>query len=151
VTEIQIDWKPFKARDDIANTEVREPWLVAVEMIRDVTHLRIRAEGSWSPMPGVLADCQPDGHAGLALPADRLVISDCAVGALIGRFGGSSAGYGQSGDDADKTKPFPIGKYCVVTVPQKAVVPLFIGFNTIQRPVHVRRLSLTVEGATPTL
>ena len=145
----EIDWKPFKAIDELMTIDVREPWLVAVEMIRDVTHLRIRADGIWSPMPGVLAECEPDGHIALSLPADRLVIPDCPVGALIGRFGGSSAGYQQSGGDAEKVKPFPIGKYCIATVP-KTVGPLFIGFNSLVRPVRVTRLKITVEGATPT-
>jgi hypothetical protein len=145
----EIDWKAFKTIDEISNGQISEPWLLAVEMIRDVTRLRICAEGSWSPLPGVLADCGPDGHSGLSVPADRLVIPDCAVGALLGRFGGSSAGY-QSTADAD-TKPFSIGKYCAVIVPPKAFGPLFIGSNTFARPLKITRLKITIEGATPTL
>jgi hypothetical protein len=151
VSDIQIDWKQFKTLEDIANKDIQESWLLAVEMIRDVTLLRITATGTWSAMPGILAACEPDGHPALAVPTDRLVIPDCAVGALIGRFGGSSAGYQQQSNDAEKTKPFPIGKYRLVLPPAKAAVPLFIGFNTVYRPVRINNLSLTVEGASPTL
>jgi hypothetical protein len=64
--------------------------------------LLIAATGSSTAIPEVLAACGPDGFAGLSLPADRVVLPDAPPGALIGRFGGSSASLKADG-------AFPIG------------------------------------------
>jgi len=67
------------------------PWLKAIECPTDATHLRIEATGEWQLMPGVLAKCDPDGLVGLRVTSDQLLMPDVPAGALIGKFGGSSA------------------------------------------------------------
>lgn len=100
-------------------------------------------------MPGTLTECGANGHTALVLPAAQLIIPNCPVGALIGRFSGGTASYWPAGADGDSNKPFPIGEYCIVTPPDKWIGPVFIGFNILFRPIRVRQLSLTVEGASP--
>jgi hypothetical protein len=144
----EVDWKPYDVFPEIADTSVFDSWLVAVELVIGVSHLRIRAEGRWEPVPGLLAPCGPDGHSGLQLAR---VIEDCAVGALIGRLGGGSAGYSATADAASGQKPFAVGTYCLVTLPSKFAGPLFIAFNTPLRPIRVERLKLAVDAASLTL
>ncbi|MBV8188414.1 MAG: hypothetical protein JOY64_36175 [Alphaproteobacteria bacterium] len=131
---------------------IKEPWRVLARVIRDCTYMRLVVDddGAWR-IPGVDTNCGPDGYAGIEI-GGKTVIDDCAIGALIGRFGGGSAGYStQAATDADKGRPFPIGTYCIMPIPAKSVGPLFVGFNVVARPIQVRRLKITIEGATPTL
>jgi hypothetical protein len=120
------------------------PWIPVVDAIRGATHLRISATGNWSPLPGLLAWCGPDGLGGLVLPADRVVLADAPPGALIGRIGGSSASLKADG-------AFVIGSCCVVAVPAGSIGPLFISFNIAARPVQVMAMTIDVSGATPNL
>jgi hypothetical protein len=160
-----INWSDLPVFE-IAGVDVTEPWIMVVETLRDATHLRIKSEGSWATMGGVLAACGPDGHASLRVHPDQLVVADCPVGALIGKIGGSSASLAGSGPQpaagsgASSTggmttsgadgRPFALGSLCVVTVPATSVGPFFIGFNSVLRPVQVTRLRVTVGTATPT-
>lgn len=147
----EIYWTTVAKFPNIVTQAIWEPWLAAAEVVRDCTHIRLRATGNWS----VLADdrtrtCGPDGYPDLTGP--EKVIADCSVGALIGRFGGSSAGYAiPAADDTAKVKPFSVGSYCIVTVPTRSIGPLFISFNSTCRPIVVNRMTLTIEGANPTL
>src|ERR1044072_325680 len=71
--------------------DVLTTWLMAMEEVAGtVTHLRLKANGRWTPLAG-LSVCGPDGLTGQTFPDDRLIVGDCPVGALIGRIGGSSA------------------------------------------------------------
>jgi hypothetical protein len=129
--------------------EIQQPWLAALDSFGESTLLRVRAEGSWTPFEGLPA-CGPDGLAGVSYPETGLVITDCLVGALIGRIGGSSATLkAASADTANtgETKAFAIGSYCVLRIPEKALGPLFIGFNSLARPVRLQSLTLTLETA----
>ena len=111
---------------------------------RAITAENGEATGSWTALPGLLAPCEPDGLAGLILPADRVVLPDAPPGALIGRIGGSSAGLKADG-------AFVIGSSCVVAVPTGSIGPLFVSFNITGRPVQVANIQIEVNGATPTL
>jgi hypothetical protein len=136
---------------DNETKNVKEPWWMVVEVVRDCTHVRLLVEdGIWA-LPEAKMTCGPDGYAGIEV-GGKPIIDDCAIGALIGRFGGGSAGYSTAAaTDADKGRPFPIGTYCIMPVPIKWIGPLFIGFNVVKRPIQVRKLKIKIEGATPTL
>jgi hypothetical protein len=138
-----VTWNPI-ATQPVQPGAVTAPWLKLVDTIRGASHLMITATGNWNPMPGLLADCGPDGLAGLILPADRVVLADAPPGALIGRFGGSSAGLKPEG-------AFVIGSSCVFAVQPGSIGPLFVSFNITSRPVHLVDIAITVSGATPTL
>jgi hypothetical protein len=112
------------------------PWTVAFENVPDNASLRLIAEGAWRPLPG-LPECGPDGLPGLSW--SDLVTTDCPPGALIGRFGGSTALAKGTGDQA----PFPIGTMTVVKVPEKGG-SLFVSINVLQRPINMTRLRLTI-------
>jgi hypothetical protein len=152
--------------------DVAAPWLVACENVPQAAkYLRLKASGRWTPMSG-LPECGPDGLVGQTFPADRLLVSDCAVGALLGRIGGSSAtlkggaapvGQGgtapaQQGDESKREsaagkvddgpwKPFAVGSHTVIALPENAIGPLFIGFNILLRPVNVRTLAISIESS----
>jgi hypothetical protein len=131
--------------------EVKAPWLLAVELFGDATHLRLMAEaGCWTAMPG-LPECGADGLPGLAVPDSAVLLADCTPAGLIGRVGGSSALL-KVGDTLPEgtDKPFAVGSHCVVKLPPKAVGPLFLGFNLRYRPVSVKALRVKISTATPT-
>jgi hypothetical protein len=130
-----------------------EMWRVAARVIHDCTYIRLEAAGQWQALPeGQAETCGPDGYIGKKFDSKDVLLSDCPGGALIGRFGGSSAAFPVAPTaDADKGKLFPIGSYCIVPVPEKSIGPLFIGFNIVTRPVRILRLTLKIEGANPTV
>jgi hypothetical protein len=146
-----IDWKELKMFE-ISNTDVSAPWILVLDAFGDATHLKIIAEGCWTAMGGSLAECGPDGLAGLSLIPERLIAADCPVGALIGKIGGSSAAATAASAPANplplsEGKAFAIGSHCVTSVPEKSIGPLFVGFNCMARPVKVVRLKIVVAGA----
>lgn len=144
------NWTPRKALEKLEKKDVFESWLVGLKDFEDATYLRIAVEGTWSLPLGQLEPCEPDGYCGLAVPAEKLIIADCPYGALIGRFGGGSAGFLATAADAAAGRPFPLGKFAVVQVPTGSMGPLFIGFNSTIRPVKVDTLSLAIDGSIPT-
>jgi hypothetical protein len=147
-----------------AAEDVTASWLLGWEDLPSAAkYLRLKATGQWTPMSG-LPECGPDGIVGQAFPSDRLILPDCAVGALLGRIGGSSATLKPAGPadrpagpaeaksdsgsvkaDSEESKPFAIGSHAVIKLPETGLGPLFIGFNILLRPVPVRALQLTIE------
>jgi hypothetical protein len=127
------------------NLEIAEPWLVALEELGVSTYLKLVVTGSWTPMAG-LGSCGPDGIHTSAIPDDRLILTDCPAGALIGRVGGSSASLKAATPDAGESKPFAIGSYAVVKLPDNAVGPLFVGFNILIRPLKLEKLEVVILG-----
>jgi hypothetical protein len=150
-----INWTELRTFE-IKDAEITAPWLLLVETLRDATHLQIKAEGSWTPMGGLVASCGPDGLAGLPLLPERLIVADCPVGALIGKIGGSSASVSAAAATPATSPPisegkaFAIGSHCVTNIPEGSIGPLFVGFNCLVRPVRVALLKIVVAGATPT-
>ncbi len=156
-----IDWKELKTFE-ISNRDVSAPWIPVLEAFGAATHLQITAEGGWIAMGGSLAECGPDGLAGLPLIPERLIAADCPVGALIGKIGGSSAAATAATSapvtaatsapanppPTDEGKAFAIGSHCVTRVPEKSIGPLFVGFKCLARPVNVVRLKIVIAGAT---
>ena len=94
-----------------ANTSVTAAWVVAVEHFDPAwTDSKLKAQGQWTALNG-LSKCGPHGLVGRSFPEDRLLLAYCAVGALIGRIGGSSAALKAMAPavDAGEGKPFAVG------------------------------------------
>ncbi len=127
------------------------PWRVAVETLRDITYLQIESQGSWEAAGNHLKPFSPDGHVGLPIQSDRLILPDCPAGALIGRIGGSSATFATVavGAAAAESRPFAIGSHCLVPIPSGSVGPLFIGFNWMPRPLTINTLKIIIRGSAP--
>jgi hypothetical protein len=159
-----INWKQLTEYKIDQPRQITTPWILALDAPRECTHLQIKAEGRWTPAGGLLGECEPDGLLGPPVQTDRLVVPDCPVGALIGKFGGSSASLtpapptpaNPAADPPAKPpaltegKAFAIGSYCVIAIPEKSIGPLYVSFNGLIRPVNVTQLNITVFGATPT-
>jgi hypothetical protein len=150
-----IDWRELTTFER-ANEDIRAPWIpvpVLETLDDDITHLRLRVDGSWTVMGGLLPDCGPDGLPEVPLQLDRLFVGDCPVGALIGKFGRSSAAMmpavAASADPSAivEGKAFAIGSYCAVKVPEKPGTPLFAGFNCVVRPVKLITLKIRIMAA----
>lgn len=128
---------------------VNQAWLLVLESFGEANILRIKAKGRWIPFEGLPA-CGPDGLVNMNYPDAGLILSDCSVGALLGRIGGSSATIKAASADpaaAGETKPFPIGTSCIYRLPEKVIGPLFVGFNCLSRPVRIETIELSVETA----
>jgi hypothetical protein len=127
---------------------VNQAWLFVLEGFGEANILRIKATGKWTPLEGLPA-CGPDGLMSMNYPDTGLILSDCSVGALLGRIGGSSASIKAASADpaAGETKPFPIGTSCIYRLPEKAIGPLFVGFNCLSRPVRIDTIDVSVETA----
>jgi hypothetical protein len=163
-----ISWTEL-ASFELTPRDVFEPWMMATEAVRDATHVRIQAEGSWCVLKGIVADCGPDGHSGLRVAVEHLVLPDCPFGALIGKMGGSSASATvlcalsvaaaattppvgglaaattpPAGGSVQDGKPFPLGVLCVLPISNVVHGPLFIGFNSTLRPIRVNTLKIRV-------
>ncbi len=145
---ITVTWKEI-VTFTLAAGEIAPPWLLALEDLGAATvYLRLKAKGKWSPLSG-LGDCGPDGLAGQSFPEDRLIVTDCPVGALIGRIGGSSATLkaASAAADSGESKPFPIGCHTIVKLPEKTLGPLYVGFNIVIRPMKLTELTVEISGA----
>jgi hypothetical protein len=147
----EIKWESLGDFPNIVGREIYEPWLVAVSPIGDYKYVRLQVSGRWRIPAGAGSACEPYGYTEGAA-ASTTIIADCPVGALIGRFGGGSAGYvkDQTTDAAKAAAPFAIGTECIVPIPKDCVGPLFVAFNSTTRPVFVQSLSIKIEGGNPT-
>jgi len=121
---------------------------MALEQFGVATHLKFVVTGRWVAMAG-LDPCGPDGIYTSAVPDDRLMLAECAAGALIGRVGGSSATVKFAATASADSKPFAVGSYAVVKLPDAAVGPLFLGFNILGRPVRVESLNVEILSGRP--
>ena len=102
---IILTWQPLSPFPR-APGPVTEPWLVACEnMPAAAKYLRLKTTGKWTPMSG-LPECGPDGLVGQTFPTDRLLIPDCAVGALLG----GQVGEGPVGRGRDTLHDFQLGE-----------------------------------------
>jgi hypothetical protein len=142
-----LTWTALPPSYQLQGVDVVEPWL-AMEHDFPVTatYLRLKVTGTWVAFAG-MRECGPDGSVGQSFPEDQLFVPDCAVGAIVGRLGGSSAVLKAQSPDADagQSKPFAVGSLVVVKFPDKFVGPLFLGFNILRRPVKVTSLKVDIE------
>ncbi len=145
-----IKWSPLDSPPDIVGRDIYEPWLVAVSIIPACKYVRLRVSGRWRLPASMDKPCEPYGYTNATAPG-AAIIADFPIGALIGRFGGGSAGYSkEQATDPEKGGPFAIGTECIVPVPKDCIGPLFVGFNSTIRPVFVLSLSMTIESGNST-
>lgn len=142
-----IKWTPLQTFS-LPMSEISTPWVVTPPEIPDgTTHLKFVAKGTWKTIAAMDA-CGPDGMAGREFAAEQLLHADCPVGALIGRFGGSTASLKAPEAEADTeggaTKPFAVGSFAIVKLPKNFVGPVLLGFNLSRRPVNVTSLSVEI-------
>ena len=146
---INLTWNAIGVPFELAaDSVIATPWIMVCEDLGSATtHLKLKATGNWVPMSG-LSSCGPDGLAGQSFSDDNLLLTDCPVGALIGRIGGSSASLKTltPAVDAGEGKPLPVGSQTVLKLPDKFVGPLYLGFNILFRPVKVGSLRVQIEG-----
>jgi hypothetical protein len=99
------------------------PWHFLYEIDDAYALLCLKAEGEWDCLGTALKPCGPDGHAGLFLTDRRLLVESSPAGALVGKFGGSTAGPDPS------SSAFAIGSRCYVAMPERRPVALFVAIN----------------------
>lgn len=102
-------------------------------------------EQRWTPEGS--SGCTADGDPDLTRVGVELPMPNVAVGALIGRIGGSTA---DMAADKDRMLIFAIGRYCVFQAPQAPTIgALFLGSNESRSSI-VRfdgSLNVTIEQA----
>ena len=136
---------------------ITKPWLLVLEEPRatEASHLKIQVTGAWTPTGGSLSRCDPDGLLGAPMQTDKLAVTNCPLGAVLGKFGGSSASFvppATDGGSLSEGQSFVIGSFCVVAIPDKSFGPLFLSFNGLIRPIAVaEEIVVTIAGSTPTL
>jgi hypothetical protein len=123
-------WRPIK--------EVMVPerptnfWTPALEYVTPGRLYRIVVEPTagppaqdqtWIPASATQA-CTAEGDAAQA--RQGLPVETCAVGALIGKIGGSSA---EVKPDKDKVVLFGVGRHCVISVEAAKAGALYLGVN----------------------
>lgn len=173
-----IDHWELLATIDLPNgRRLAAPWLLACEGFKAATHLKIKVDGRWRMTrdPPVI---EPDGLT-LALAVEELILADLPAGALLGKFGGSSAAWGfkpppkpepavgalgtaglgaggaEKADGPGDVAPSPgrafaIGGFAIVPVPDKVVGPLYVAPNLKRRPLQIVKLKVTVWGGVST-
>lgn len=134
------DWQPIVAFEQ-TNVDLSAVWFRMAEYVSAGKLLKISAEGEWSFLPRLR--CGPDGYPGFPLPYEKLPVPTTALGALVGKLGGSSA------DQKDGTV-FAIGSFTIVAVPEKSG-PFYVGVNAAPgAPIHhLDRLRLQASIADP--
>jgi len=145
---VAISWVEV-GKVEITDEVIHWPWKLAAETLHGLTHVQIKAEGEWEALGAQIQPFNPDGHAGLPIQTDRIILSDCPIGAVIGKVGGSSANFAVVSSSATPAAgtPFPVGAHCVAAT-HGSIGPLFIGFNWMPRPLHIKTLKITVSGTT---
>jgi hypothetical protein len=153
-----LHWDDFKPSLDLTNENLTAPWIKVADILRNATLLRITAEGYWSPLAPWTTDCDPNGIGAIHVVADQLMLPDAPLGALIAKIGGSSitiagwpgiaASAGTPSTPILDGKPFAVGTLCILPLPKAVFGPVFVGINSVVRPIRLRRLKVTVSTAT---
>jgi len=95
--------------------------MVRTHLVAPAT-IRVEASGTWRVAPD-LPECGPDGLRHWAYGREGLLTRKAPLGALIGKYGGSSA----SADEADI---FVVGSAAVLTL-DKPAGPLYLTINGV--------------------
>jgi hypothetical protein len=138
------DWELVHTTGPIALT-LMLPWHFVVEITDPFSLLCLTADGEWDCLGQAVRPCGPNGHPSLPLPDARLLLTSSPPGALLGKFGGSTAGRETT------SSPFAIGARCVVPMPEKRPAALFIAVNgalTETRPT-LTNFKLEIFGVGP--
>ena len=151
-----VNWRVLPAFTAPAG-QVIKPWLLAFDSLGDGTHVRIEADGEFLVSGDGMQRCGPDGLTNVnSIDKTRLLISDCPLGALLGKIGGSSALFSavekpnSTATAITEGQPFAIGAHLIATLPAKSIGQLYVGFNDLRRPVEIISLTVTASVATPT-
>ncbi len=171
-------WEQLDTLDLPRGRSLAAPWLLACEGFKAATHLKITVDGRWRMTRDPVVMIDPDGLA-FALAAEELVLADLPAGALLGKFGGSSAAWGLkppakpepavgalgaaglgagAADKPDASsdvapspgRAFAIGGFAIVPVPDKVIGPLYVAPNLKRRPLQIVKLKVTVWGGVST-
>jgi hypothetical protein len=151
-----IAWRDLPPLQVERPMQVNVPWLHAFDSLGDGTHVRILAFGKWQITGDGIGPCPPDGLAGATVDATRLLVPDSPLGALLGKFGGSSATFSTLSPPPAPTagpvegQAFTIGAQLVTALPAKSIRQLYLGFNDLKRPIQLIALRVQVSVATPT-
>lgn len=100
-------------------------------------------DATWSYADSAKARCGPDGDSAAVLSRMKCLLPSAPVGALIGKFGGSTADVA-----ADKATMFVVGKFCVARVPDGGG-PLFLTINDESGGMENNSGSVEVEVGEP--
>ncbi|SDI38659.1 hypothetical protein SAMN04487926_11618 [Paraburkholderia steynii] len=130
---IRDDWESICTLEE-KDLPIGYPWYFVTEIIGDWTILRFAATGSWACLGQAIKACGPDGHPGLPIAAERLLLPSSCPGTLLGKFGGSTA-------SLNDNAAFAIGACCYTPMPEKKNCQLFISINGA-RPVSTNVLDL---------
>jgi hypothetical protein len=135
-------WDPIDTINQTSLT-LSLPWHFLVEVVDPYGFLSIEAFGEWDCLGAAIKPCGPNGHASFMLPDPRLLLTSSPPGALIGKFGGSSAGH------ETPSTIFAIGSRCVVAMPEKRPVPLYIAVNgaVVDSSPVLENFRITISGA----
>ena len=112
------------------------PWHFLIEIVDSWTLLLLHGDGEWDCLGAAIRPCGPDGHASVCMPDSRLLLSSSPPGALIGKFGGSTAG---------KDNAVAIGSRCIVSMPDKRPAALFIAINGALLETHPTLTNFRLE------
>jgi hypothetical protein len=97
-------------------------WTIVCEYVSGPRKLKFEAHGSWRYSRRIVDSCSPDGDPGSPVDRSKCLKADAAVGALIGKIGGSTAGKSDG-------VVFIVGSFCIVDVPDKTAGTLFLTIN----------------------
>lgn len=97
-------------------------WTMIRTQVSAPAAIRIEASGVWR-VAAELPECGPDGLRHWAYGRELLLTRKAPLGALIGKFGGSSSG-------ADEAEIFVVGAAAVLQV-DKSTGPLYLTINSV--------------------
>lgn len=126
---------------DLSGTKIEGPWHFVIEFDETWSRLKFVAEGEWSCLGPAIRPCCPNGHSGLSLAPEQLLLPSAAAGSLIGKFGGSVL-------DRDPKSAFAIGRLCFASCPDAGSRQLFIGVNgsSGEHSATLERAKLSIFG-----
>jgi hypothetical protein len=87
--ERQMEWSNLK-NDVVVEAKPKGVWTWAVDYVKGPALIRIEAKGTWSYSKG--RSCEADGDLNALISAQHAILPTAPIGALIVKFGGSTAG-----------------------------------------------------------
>ena len=115
-----MDWAEVKS--DIAiEARADGAWTVAWDYVKGPALIKIEAgDDTWEYAPG--KKCSANGDLNSMLSAQNTVLPTAPVGSMIGKVGGSTAGFKDG-------RLFVCGKLCMLEIDPSASGPVFLNIN----------------------
>jgi hypothetical protein len=115
-------------------------WTLAADFVDESWRVTIKVstDQKWTYGPGNECECDADGHLSSSIDRNKCICPSAPVGALIGKFGGSTA-------DISNTTPFAVGHFCVIEATDKQRGPLFLTINDELPGLHSNSGDLDVD------